>query len=235
MAGIVSQYVEAFRRGDLGGVATEGLLGRVIRGRNPEDFKTLSDDSRRKLVLLTDPDGLAALPGLSGFSILMRIGWEPGYAVRKIQEGYGMKLAVFREGGPARLATWSGMTETVSQAYDGTGDRLRRHLEALMAAPFDALEREYGCEMSSIDREGEQHPMFMTHERFLRSADTAANARAFLYFSVYLREQYRGDGYTYDGDGARGLREYIAPNCKLSELIGCEVVDFTVELPAESG
>jgi hypothetical protein len=232
MDGTVSQYIEAFCRGNLGGAKTEGLLGRVIRGKIPADFETLSDDPRRKLVLLTDPDGLAALPGLSGFSILMRIGWEPGYAAQKIQEGYKLKLAVFREGGPAQLATWDGIVETTCQAYVGIGNRLRRHLETLMTVPFDVFERQYGCDMPAVDHEGESHPMFMTHERFLQSADTAANARAFLYFTAYLREQYRGDGYTYDSNGVRGVKEYIAPNCRLAELADCEVVDFPVELPA---
>lgn len=227
----VQQYADAFRRGYLGDVTTQGLLGRVIRGRSAKDFETLSEDPDRKLILLTDPEGLASLVGVPGFSILIKIGWEPGYAIQKIQDGYEMKLVVFREGGPAQLATWDGMIEVTSRAYPDIADRLRRHADAFKNTPFDEFEKDYGCDMSVVDHEGKANPAFMTYERYQKAADTATNARAFLYFVVHLREQYRGDGYTCDDKGVRGMKEYIAPNCKLTELYDCEVINFQAELP----
>lgn len=225
-------YAEAFRRGYLGDVTTEGLLGRVIRGKTSQDFATLSEDPDRKLILLTDPNGLASLPGVPGFSILIRIGWEPSYAIQKIQDGYKVKLVVFREGGPARLATWDGVLEVVCRAYPDIADRMHRHFPTLQSTPFDAIEKDYGHDMSEVDHDGKQHSAFMTYERYLLSADTATNARAFLYFTVHLREQYMGDGYTYDDKGVRGMKEYMAPNCRLEELYDCQVIDLDVELPA---
>lgn len=228
----VQLYCEAFRSGSLKDLDTAGLLGRVIRGKKSEDFLTLSDDPDRKLIMLTDPEGLSALPGLTGFQILLRIGWDFDYAVKKVNDGYKMKLAVFREGGKARLATWENTIELVGLAYPKIAGRLKNFLPQLKITPFTDVEKSYGQDMSEVDRLGKNHPAYMTFDRYLGAADTLANARAFLYFTVHLRELYAGDGFTYDDKGNRGVREYLAINCPLTDLLDCETADFEVLLPA---
>jgi nicotinamidase/pyrazinamidase len=228
-------FANAFRNGTLGDFTAEGLLGRIIRGKRPEDFRTLSDDPDRKIIILTDSDGLEGLVGVPGFSILLRIGWDYPYAVKKIQDGYKVKLVVFREGGPAQLATWDGMMTVVGLAYPDIKDRLAAWLPKLKIMSFAQINALYAGGMNKdVDAKGKNETAYMTYERYLQSADTVENARAFLYYAIHLRELYAGDGYTYRDSIApenRGVKEYMAPNCDLSELLNCESVDFDVELP----
>ncbi|MFC1622689.1 hypothetical protein ACFL1Y_01695 [Patescibacteria group bacterium] len=228
----VQEYLKAFNSGSLGSRSVNGLLGRVIRGKNPKDFETLSDDPNRRIILLTDSLGLENIVGKDHFDILITIGWEPSYAIQKVNDGFQMKLVVLREGGPARLATWDGMMEVVYLAYPEIATKLKKWLPELKKVKFDDLEKSYGCDMSKVDREGDTNHKFMTLERYEQADDTLENARAFLYFSVHLREQYAGDGYTYDAQGNQGVKEYMAPNCNISELLDSEIVDLQVKLPS---
>jgi nicotinamidase-related amidase len=228
-----AEYAEQFRAGSLKG-STDGLLGRLIRGKTPADFETLSDDPSRLLILMTDSDGLALLPGMSGFNILKSIGWDEPYATQKVLDGFEMKLVVCREGGNALLATWENVVTLVGTAYPAIADRLKQHLPALKSTPFADFERDYGHDMSVVDHDGPTNPAYMTYDRFVAAPDTTVNARAFLYFAIHLRELYAGDGFTYDNAGAQGVKEYMALNCKVSELQDPKVIDLTVELPIVS-
>ena len=234
------QYVEAFNRGYLGDVSTDHLVGRIIRGQKPADFETLSEDPTRLLILLTDPMGLAGMIGRPGFQLLINVGWDLPYAVKKITDGYQMKLVVCKEGGKARLADWDGMIAIVGMIYPDVDQKLRRWLPQLKKhgfnstdklAGFDKLEKAYGCDMSEVDGLGHGDSRYMTIERYRVAPDTLENARAFLYFTVHLRELYSGDGWTYDSNGNRGVQEYMAPNCRIDELEQVEVIDLDCQLP----
>jgi len=48
---------------------------------------------------------------------------------------------------------------------------------------------------------------------------------------VYLRELFSGDGFTYEEEGKKGLKEYIAPNCRLEELGKYYLIDMNISLP----
>ncbi|MFA5020973.1 MAG: hypothetical protein WC517_02860 [Patescibacteria group bacterium] len=233
---IVAQYAEAFRRGYLGEEAkVEGVLGRIIRGKRAEDFETLTDDSTRRLILLTDPLALRAMIGVPAFDLLLRVGWDHPYAVSKIRDGYKVKLVVFAEGGNALLCTWDNMIHLVGKAYPEIDQKLRRwlpELKKLDFKKFDQIELAYGCDMSSIDHDGPSNPQYMTVERYKTAADTLVNARAFLYFAIHLRELFAGDGSTRDSLGNVGVKEYMALNCPISELKDAELIDLEPELPA---
>lgn len=226
------QFAEAFRRGYLGDVTTDGLVGRIIRGQKPEDFVSLSEDPTRLLILLTDPMGLASMVGRSAFDLLLAVGWDYPYAVDKINNGYAMKLVVCKEGGKARLATWESMLDLTGMVYPDVDQKLRRWLPQLKRSKFDDLEKAYGCDMSEVDGLGHGDPRYMTHDRYKIAPDTLENARAFLYFTIHLRELYSGDGWTYDSLGNRGVMEYMALNCPISELDDAVVIDLKAELPA---
>ena len=66
---------------------------------------------------------------------------------------------------------------------------------------------------------------------FNNSEGTLIDVRAFLYHIVHLRELFSGDGFTYEEDGKKGLREYIAPNCRLEELGEYHLIDMNINLP----
>jgi hypothetical protein len=52
-----------------------------------------------------------------------------------------------------------------------------------------------------------------------------------LFHTVQLRALFSGDGYTRDEAGTRGLMEYIAPNCKLTDLGEHVAIDIRPVLP----
>jgi hypothetical protein len=113
----LNEYVETLKTGKTSAKTITGICGRIIRGKRPEDFETLTDDPERKLVMLMGPDGLGLLPGKTGHDMLVAIGYEPDYLRHKVAEGNQFKLVVFPEGGPAKLATWENAVEAVSEVY----------------------------------------------------------------------------------------------------------------------
>lgn len=226
----VISYMDAFRSGRKMGV--EGLCGRIIRGTKPEDFVMLTDDPRRKLVLLMGRDGLELILGKTGFEALQTIGYESGYIVRKVRdERNQFKLVVFEEGGDALLATWENTVKVVSRVYPNLKRKLRKNIGQLKTVPFGEIERMSGFNFGEVDKNGPDDPRYMTAERFERSKGTLANVRAFLYYTVHLRELYSGDGFTYDNDGNRGLMEFIVPNQPIAGLSGCMMIDLDIMLP----
>ncbi|MFC1644857.1 hypothetical protein ACFL08_02430 [Patescibacteria group bacterium] len=232
-----------FSRNFLAGnkVLVQGLCGRIIRGTRPEDFLTLTDDPTRKLVMLMGPDGLEKIIGKSGYESLVEIGYESDYIVRKVaDEGNQFKLVVFPEGGEALLATWDNVVKVVSDVYPGAKDALDEYLVefrniygkyANPRAAFANFEALAKFSFSDVDKKGPSDPQFMTYDRFLRSDQSLADTRAFLYFSIHLRELFSGDGYTYNVNGKKGLMEYIVPNKPLDELGDCEVIDLDIQVP----
>ncbi len=215
--------------------SVSGLCGRIIRGTKPEDFATLTDDPTRKLVMLMGPDGLERIMDKTGYEALVTIGYEPNYIVRKVvDEGNQFKLVVFAEGGEAKLATWDNVATVVASVYPRIAGNLYRNLDALKKMSFAQIEKQSGFCFADVDKAGAQDNRFMTYERFLASGGDLVAARAFLYFSVHLRELFSGDGYTYDAQGNRGLMEYIVPNKPLNELGDHDVIDLPVSVPQPS-
>jgi len=220
----LSEYKEHFINKEL--VPVTGLCGRIIRGTKPEDFETLTDDPDRKLVMLMGPDGLEKLLGKDAYNMLIEIGYEKDYIQRKLDEGNQFKLVVFEEGGEADIAEWFNVIRIVGKTYPKISSKLQKQLYELKATPFKQIENQVGYDFSEIDKLGKQDARFMTYERYEKSHGTLEQARAFLYFTVHLRELFSGDGYTYTADGDKGLMEYICPNKKLSELGAHEVINI---------
>lgn len=228
---MLATYVRALHHGTPQKVT--GLCGRIIRGKQPADFLTLTDDPTRKLVLLMGPDGLEKLLGKSGYDMLVEIGYETAYIDRKVAEGNRFKLIVFPEGGPAKLATWENVLDVVGNVYPNVASKLARHAHGLIHTDFAEIEHVAGFNFSAVDKAGPTDPRYMTEERFRQSAGTLVDARAFLYFTVHLRELFSGDGYTYTADGRRGLMEYIVANKPIADLGSHEIIDLTITLPTQ--
>lgn len=223
----LEKYAEMFKNGSIGKV--EGLCGRIIRGTKPDDFKTLTDDPDRKLVMLMGPDGLEKLLGKTGYDMLVEIGYETDYIQRKVDEGNEFKLVTFEEGGEAKLATWDNVIEVISAVYPQIASKLYKNLEGLKQVPFDAIEKYAGYDFSEVDKNGKTDSRYMTIERYEQAGDGLVEARAFLYFTVHLRELFSGDGYTYTADGRRGLMEYIVANKPIQNLGENKVIDIDVK------
>lgn len=237
--GSLSGFVNAFKTGQRLAHPVPGIAGRIIRGKNPSDFETLTDDPQRQIVLILGPDDLAKLPGMSGWDILMTIGYDPAYARGKVAEGCEFKLVVLQEGPSVKLATWDNLLEMVCEVYPNVADLIRSHWTSLKTRSFREIEAQAGFKFLEVEqpkdktKKKQDDPRFMTYERLQQSSGTLADVRAFLYFSVHIRELYRGDGYT-DVSGSRGMREYLARNVRLVDLGAHELIDFEVTCPPEA-
>lgn len=240
----INTYVSHLNNGNNRNVAVTGLAGRIIRGTKSTDFLTLTDDPDRKLVMLMGPDGLAKLLGRSGYDQLVQIGYEPNYIVRKVNEGNQFKLVVFEEGGSIRLATWDNVIEAVSEVYPTIERDLYAQRHDLKACLFKDIDEKFkrltSQTMAEVDKEGKNNPNFMTYDRllgFVRGGKplSLVEIRAFLYFTVHLRELFSGDGYTYDDKGTRGLMEYIVPNKRIDQLGKNAIININVQIPSTTG
>jgi nicotinamidase-related amidase len=227
----IQDYVNLFKAGKKANQRVVGLCGRIIRGTKPDDFKTLTDDPKRKLVMLMGPDGLDQLLGKTGYEMLVEIGYEKDYIVRKVNENNQFKLVVFKEGDTAKLATWKNVMDIVANVYPGIGDKLRNQLDTLVRTHFKAFEKLARFNFADVDKEGATNPNYMTYERYKTAEDNLLNARAFLYYTIHLRELFAGDGYTYTYDGKRGLTEFIVANAPIRDLGDHVIIDVDVILP----
>lgn len=248
----VMQYLAALRKGEKH-FSTAGLCGRIIRGRQPEDFTTLTDDPNRKLVMMLGPDGLRKLLGKSGYEMLVAVGYDLPYITRKVRdEGNQFKLVVLPLGGtPVLKATWKNVIEIAAQTYPEAAVDFRISLAQLRRlktpsspgwtmADWEWFERIVGFDFSEVDKIGASDYRFLTFERFrvltafrhlMTKTDWAFAVRAFLYFSLHLRELFAGNGYTYDARGKKGMSEYIVPNRPLADLGFYAILDLDVKIP----
>lgn len=221
-----SEYIELLKTGTKAKV--EGLCGRIIRGKTPADFAHLSDDPNRKVVMLTDSEGLESLLGKVGYDMLITIGHHPDHIQKQLGAGKSYKIVVF----PASSAlegTWDGVVKLTSQVYPDVAPTLKKYRPELGRLPFATIEQLAGYRFKDADDPA--HPKFMTHEAFNKSSKGLVPLRALLYHTLHLRELFRGDGYTYDEKGNRGVREYLLPNVEIASIPGVVVHDLTVALP----
>ncbi|HDZ17684.1 hypothetical protein LCGC14_0910790 [marine sediment metagenome] len=187
-----------------------GICGRILRGKSPKDFETLTDDPQRKIVMLMGADGLEKLLGKSGYEALITIGYMLDYIEYKVKNGFQFKLVIFHEGEIAKLATWDDVALMVSQIYPKAKSKIYHQLEKVKLTKFSEIERVANRKFNIIDKIGPEDKDFITYERLNNSEGTLIDVRAFFYHTVHLRELFSGDGFTYDANGERGLREYIA-------------------------
>lgn len=245
----VQSYKESFTTNKP--IDCTGLCGRIVRGVNPKDFESLTDDPSRKLVMLMGPDGLEKLLEKRGVEALEAIGYERDYIRQKVvDENNVFKLVVFKESKDAQLATWEGVAEVVPLVYPETEVLFQSSLKTLKQYSFETLERAAGYVFKKVDSVGQNHPWYMSADKLSRSypngipleyvesmeglipelSRPVIDLRAFLYFTVYLKELFAGDGYTYTPEGQRSLTEYITPNRKLEDLGDHVVIDIPMDL-----
>ena len=224
-----SDYKNAFLNAQKKSVS--GLCGRIIRGVKESDFLTLTDDPNRKLVMLMGADGLESILGKNGYESLVEIGYEKDYIRHKVEvENNKFKVIVFKEGRDAKLANWDNVIEIVSRVYPSIAKMLYMRKEELKNTSFAEIQSKAGFNFSEVDKMGSSDSRFMTLERLELSSGMLSDVRAFLYFSVHLRELFSGDGYTYTFEGKKGLMEYIVPNMLISDLDSSVVIDLEIQI-----
>jgi len=225
------EYKDLFVEGKKTTLPITGICGRILRGKSPKDFETLTDDPDRKLIMLMGGDGLERILGKSGYEALITIGYMLEYIEYKIKSGFEFKLVIFNEGEIAKLATWDNVAHIVSEIYPQAKIKIYSKLAELKSTPYSEIERDANRKFNIIDKVGPEDKNFMTYERFNNSEGTLIDVRAFLYHTIHLRELFSGDGFTYEEEGNKSLKEYIAPNCRLEELGEYYLIDMNISLP----
>lgn len=212
-----ADYAARWRAGGPAG-PVEGLAGRVLKGRRRGDFRSLSDDPARRLVLLMGADGLARLLDSAGRDRLRLLGYPAAYVDELEADGYQFELVVFPERPQDLLATWENLGRIVSQVMPEAGARLAPRLAELEATPFAALQAQAPWSMAEVYRAGRADPRFQDAARFARSAGEAWRARAFLFHELHLNELFAGDGWVRDAAGQRTMRELVGEAVPLDAL-----------------
>lgn len=214
-------------REKLGRVKVSGLLGRVLRGKRESDFRSLTMDHGRDLILFTGNIGLEKLVGLSNVEILEAIGYERSYIERLTQDGTRFKLVFFENPGPAFPATWQNISLMAARRYPLVAEKLKAQMAALQKTPFAKIQKSAPEPLASIYDRGPSDPNYITLERLAASAGELWKVRAFFYNALRLNGNFSGDGFTYNSDGVRGVPEYIAENREVSSLNQVVVFDLT--------
>lgn len=205
-----------------------GLVGRIIRGKNPEDFEKLSDDPNRKIVFLTDSLGLSKMFGKSGYDMLIAVGHHSDHIKKQVQAGKSYKIVVF----PAvesEEATWEGLSKVTIKSYPDLADDFCKFYPDLTNSKYDDFEKAAGYKFADVD--DYSNPRFMSYDKYINSKRTVVEFRAFLYHVLHIRELFSGDGYTYDEKGKRGLREFLILNKRISDIKNSVVGDIQVTIP----
>lgn len=212
-----------------------GICGRMIRGTKPSDFETLTDDPSRLVVMLMDSDGLAKLFGKSGYQILIEIGYRGDYIKQKLDAGNQFKLVVFPQEA-AHPATWKGVTDVACSVYPELTSCFTKHGAGLQSGSLwggkcfmHEFEKLAGYKFCDADKKAD--PRFMNIEAYRKSTKTAWELRAFLYHTLHLRELFSGDGFTYNEQGKRQLKEYLMLNKKIADIKDAAVLDIAVTIP----
>lgn len=216
-----------------------GLCGRIIRGRpgrTPDEFETLTDTPESRIVImLTDSSGLARFFGKSDYQKCVTVGHAPHHIESKVKSGYKYKLVVFPETS-ALVGTWESVFNLTCQVYPDISTSVRKHCGEIVkmaasgaVAPLAPFETMAGYAFKDVD--DPVNPKFMDIDRYRQSSQSMLELRALLYHTLHLRELFRGDGYTYDEAGRRGVKEYLMRNCPIATIPGHVLKDLNVVLP----
>lgn len=191
-------------------------FGRVLRGRTEDDFKMLSPDMNRKLIMFMNAKGIKNLTGKSLKEILKTIGYSDSYANELIANGTRFKLLIAPKQDEILRGTWNNLLKLVKVQYAGTNipKFLKRNLKALKTKSFNTI-------MKGVDM-----GVKMTAEKLNESEGSLWQVRKFLNDVLNLNELYIGDGYTYSEDGKRGLAEYFSLNKPVRELRDAKLIDL---------
>ena len=160
----LDEYKDFFVKGETTSLPAIGLCGRILRGKSPVDFETLTDDPQRKIIMLMGGDGLEKLLGKSGYEVLITIGYMLDYIKYKVNSGFQFKLVIFNEGEITKLATWDNVAHMVSEIYPKAKIKINNQLEELKNTQFSEIERNAKRVFNVIDKIWPKDKNFMTYE-----------------------------------------------------------------------
>ncbi|CAB9506314.1 expressed unknown protein [Seminavis robusta] len=212
-----STKIEGFEQaGDFNGLGARILSGRPELGH----FDYLSRPSQiYPFVIGSESLGLCA--GKTSLEILRLIGFDDKYIQNELKNGAEFRMVLFAADETFQMVspTWDNLLALTYAESMEAGKRLEKHLPVLKPKPFDELVAETGIDFDYLP--GDMHRSVNTIHKYAAlpdECDTVAHARAFLSATWKCTRLFQGDGYTMDELGNRGVREFICPRRKVTDI-----------------
>jgi hypothetical protein len=208
--------------------ALAGLGCRLIRGTDASQFETLAyPPEEKRLAWISNLSEIQQVKDLRD-AIIKLMGKPGAWVDQKLGENHTWKLVVMPTQ-ICQLATWDGLFKSIWSAYPEVARKVQKFSAALKATSFEEIEAQLGpaCTFRSIKDSKGSHELYVDLERLRAIPEpTLCQVRCFLYIVIGVNEQFRGDGYTYDDQGAQHGCEYLLQNVPIIEIPGCEVFEL---------
>jgi hypothetical protein len=203
------EFKDLFLSGEPMSRPIEGLCARIARGRPDEPVRRLADFAGRRLAWVFGPAWLEYMLSRPALGDVVRyMGKDPSEWLPRIRrQGHVLRLVVAHA--PDREpATWDGMFRAIDQYYPEVAPRLHRWEGTILTRSLPELTGDRHREFEAA-KESQDSPAHISADRLLEIEDTAQHARVFLWHSLGLNAEFRGDGIAPGGEFAR---EYLTMN-----------------------
>lgn len=188
--------------------------------------KTIGNNEDRKVLFVMDSEAiLKNILGISTEESLKKLGWE----LESIQEkgnSWDFELLLFTKKcveEKVYLATWENMKKVCIEQFTEIKDLIEKHWDKMSQIPFDDLEKEHGKSFKEkftlkefkklIQEKGED---YITH----------IHLRHWCFHDNGMKKLFSGDGYSYDYNGNRMMKEYVTINRPRDELKNLMVINL---------
>jgi hypothetical protein len=220
------------------------VYGRIQTGKDESWFSHIGAKWRKAVFVMDGPSILELWKRYqNGYDMVMTLGFTPDLIKQRItveKKYFAFQLFVSSEELPVFPCTWDGIMSMIKITDPDIHVDLLVHLEALKTTPFEEIEQlmhseeEYNgvTSFAHLDRLNKD-PRWMSRERFrsLPNKDLLAS-RLYLYCTERLLELFKGDGYTYDTEGNKGVPEFIVLNQECANLgESYQYVPLAIALP----
>jgi hypothetical protein len=179
-------------------------------------------DADQLFPFIIGPDTVEMLHGMNHRDLLLNIGYKEDWLNLKHSRGLVFYLVVFRKSACDKelkmapvLANWDEIFKLITQISRGCAEKLRPHW-----AEIDKVE--YTKDIESIEN-AELYKVVSSFEEFAKASvvcDSPKMARQFLRHTLKCTALFKGDGFTYNEQGVKGLTEYLFKRVSLKQLNG---------------
>lgn len=215
--------------------AVHFLAGRVMHGFDEAgDFGQLANKPGRPFTFAVGSEGLSYFlkcqqlesSGLKAhLPILASLAYTPDYVRHLLQCGEEFRLFVFKKPPICYPATWDGVAQLVRASYPGLAPKFCKHLPILKKHSFSWFENRTDFVWADVYKNGHDDPRYLVADRYEDAPDTAEYARLFVYCSLFLNEEFTGDGKT---AGSPPIAEFFVRNMFIDELGCCLQLPLTL-------
>jgi hypothetical protein len=210
------------------------LGARIIFGRDePSTFSSLSHSSQPYPFIVGPDDVHKFFKAESPMDMLELIGFERDWVQSRVDAGSVFRMLLFSsesfaDGGGFISPTWDHLLAITERENKNAGKKLKRHLDTLKSLSYADLCAKIGFDVEVASEEQINYKDVCSFDAYgdKRCPDDLAHARAFLRRTLMATPLFKGDGFTYNERGERGVAEFLVKRCSVSSLPGHEWVDL---------